>query len=407
MKSTAFIVFGILLSSIGQGFAQTPVADVESLPALVWKLQTGGVIVASPVVSDGVAYVGSADSILYAIDTETGKARWTFRTGGPIKSAVCTGQGKVFLSGGDGVFYALDKHSGVVLWTFQTGGEQIYPLFGYADYYHSSPVLSPDGVLYFGSGDHSVYALQSGDGALLWKFTTGDVVHATPVVDGDKVFVGSFDGYFYALNRRAGDLIWRFKSVGQRYFPKGEMQGSPVLAGGLVFVGSRDYNLYAIDTEKGFCHWNKQFPKGWAMALSARDSLLYAGTSDDDVMIAMDAATGRERWRTNVQFNIFGPAVAANSMLYFGTLMGKVHGLDRTTGAIRWTFKTDGYQANHARYFPSEDNIVKDDFYGRVQTPEGYIAALYQLGAVFSSPVIAGNLLIFSSTDGRVYCLRK
>ncbi len=405
MRKTAFTLLAILFATCCC-LSQEPTTGFETLPTLQWKFQTRRAIVASPVVSDGVAYVGSADSVLYAIDLKTGKARWTFKTRGSIKSAVCIEGEKVFLSGGDGAVYALDKNIGKVLWTFRTEGERLYPLYGYADYYHATPVLY-DGLLYIGSGDSYVYALRTENGVLVWKFKTGDVVHATPVIYGDKVLIGSFDGYFYALNRRTGDLIWKFKSVGQRFFPQGEFQGSPVAGSGLVFVGSRDYNLYAVDAEKGYCHWNKQFPKGWAMALTFRDSVLYAGTSDDDVMVAIDAATGRERWRTNVQFNIFGPPVVENSMLYFGTLMGKFHGLDRKTGEVRWTFKTDGYQANHAKYFPSEDNIVKDDFYGRVQTPEGYIAALYQLGAVFSSPVIASNLLIFSSTDGGVYCLKK
>lgn len=405
MRKTTNTLF-VILSTICCCFSQEPATGFETLPTLQWKFQTRGAIVASPVVSGGVAFVGSADSVLYAIDLKTGKTRWTFRTGGAIKSAVCMEGKQVFLSGGDGTVYALEKSTGTVLWTFRTAGERLYPLYGYADYYHSSPVLS-DGVLYVGSGDSCLYALRPADGALVWKFKTGDVVHATPVVWGDKIFIGSFDGWFYALNRRTGDLIWKFKSVGQRFFPKGEFQGSPVAGGGLVFVGSRDYNLYALDVEKGYCHWNKQFPKGWALALSFRDSVLYVGTSDDDVMIAMDAATGRERWRTNVQFNIFGPAAVENAMLYFGTLMGKFYGLDQKTGEIRWTFKTDGYQANHAKYFPDENTIVKDDFYGRVQTPEGYIAALYQLGAVFSSPAILDNWLIFSSTDGVVYGLRK
>ena len=397
MKTLVFLI-AVLCMAAHFTFAQTAV------PALKWKFRTGGPIVGAPVPDGGLVFAGSADSTLYAIDTESGKSRWTFRTGGPIKSAVCVDGSRLFLQGGDGVAYALEKSSGRVLWTFHTGGEKIYPLYGYADYYQASPVCHK-GLVYLGSGDGNMYALDAAGGGLVWRFQTGGVVHATPAVYGDTLYAGSFDGYLYALDARTGALAWKFKSVGHRFFPLGEMQGAAVAGGGLVFVGSRDYNLYAVDAAKGYCHWNKPFPKGWIMALTLCDSALYAGTSDDDVLVAFDPATGQERWRTNVQFNIFGPPALNDSLLCFGTLQGKLFALDRRSGAIRWTFATDGYRANCSRYFPDENRIDKNDFYGRVGTPEGYIEALHRLGAVFSTPAIAGKLLVFSSTDGGIYAL--
>jgi len=45
----------------------------------------------------------------------------------------------------------------------------------------SSPAVS-GGMVYFGSGDHHVYALDARTGDLKWKFATGNVVHASPAV---------------------------------------------------------------------------------------------------------------------------------------------------------------------------------------------------------------------------------
>lgn len=403
MKTMFCCLLGLLARlAIGQSLP----ADFAQAPHLKWKFQTGGPIVAAPVFSGQTVFVGSADSSLYALDLETGKTRWRFRTGGPIRSGACLDGERVLVLGGEGVLYALQKNSGKLLWSFRTGGEKTYPLYGYADYYHSTPLVQ-DGVVYFGSGDGQVYALRSSEGRELWRFATGDVVHASPVFYQGKIYIGSFDGYMYALDAGTGSLVWKFKSLGQRFFPKGEMQGSPVAGRGLVFVGGRDYNLYALDAEKGYCHWNKSFPKGWSLALSLCDSVLYAGTSDDDVMIAFDAASGQEYWRTNVQFNIFSPAVCTQGLLYFGTLHGKLFALERQSGALRWSYKTDGYRQHQSRYFPNEEQIVKDDFYGRVGTPEGYVKAMHALGAVFSQPVLAGNLLLFGSADGGLYALER
>ncbi len=401
-----FLILSLCLGDVQSSSSQSEVTDFESLPAVQWKFRTNAPILASPFIHGNLAYVGSGDSVLYALDIETGKSRWTFRIQGPILSTVCIGGDQLFLLAGDGSCYSLDKNSGKMLWRFKTRGEKVYQYYGYADYHHSSPVLYKS-IVYFGSGDGNVYALKSNNGKVLWSFKTGDVVHSSPVVGNDKLFIGSFDGHVYALDCQSGALVWKFKSVGHRFFPKGEMQGSPVTANGLVYIGSRDYNLYAIDAEKGYCHWNKQFPKGWAMALSVRDTVLYVGTSDDDLMIAMDGRSGAELWRTDMKFNMFGTCTFTSSMMYFGTLLGKIHGLDLQTGAIRWTFNTDGYNEHHSKYFPSESVIVKNDFYASLSWPDGYITALHELGAIFSKPAISENLIIVSSTDGTVYCLRK
>lgn len=410
---TLFFAASSILAWCQAASQKTPgeqgIVDFETAPRVKWKVNTRGPLYGSPVVDGTSVYAGGLDSTFYALEVESGKLLWKFRTKGSIRSTAAIDQNRIFILSRDGNLYALDKNSGKVLWTFATKGEKTYSLYGYADYYTSSPVVS-DGIVYFGSGDGSVYALKSETGARIWSFQTSDVVHTTPALDKDKLFVGSFDGYFYAINRLNGKLIWKFKSVGQHFFPKGEFQGSPVVAPdhGLVFVGSRDFNLYALDIEKGYCHWNKRYTS-WALALTYRDQVLYAGTADDDTMYAYEGLTGKELWKTNVKFNIFGPAVIGPNQIYFGTQQGKLLSLDRKTGALKWTFKTDGYTAQQPEYFKSEDNFVKNEFYARVfkEGVDHYIKVLEQLGAVYSTPVIGSDYILFTSADGGIYCLSR
>ena len=398
------LILLICLLEFENAIAQSTISDFKNEPTLSWKFHSAQPFIASPMANGGTIYIGGLDSNLYALDASNGNIRWKFKTRGPIRSNVLIENDNLFLNGGDGNLYCLDKNSGKTNWVFKSKGEKHYD---FADYFQSSPILYQQ-TIYFGSGDSNVYAITEKEGKLIWRYKTSGVVHATPAISDNKLFVGSFDGYFYALNISDGSLIWKFKSVGERYFPKGEFQGSTVAAKGLVFAGNRDFNLYALDMNEGYCHWNTSFTGGWAMALtlSANDSILYIGTSDDRLLIAADVFTGKEIWKTKVGFNIFGPCILSSSMCYAGTLLGKMYGLDLKTGTIQWTFTDDGYKKNHLNYF-KEDDSYRDDIHSLIKSNDDYIKWMYDIGAIFSSPAISNDIIVVSSTDGTIYGLKR
>lgn len=274
----------------------------------------------------------------------------------------------------------------------------------FADYHHSSPILS-NNVIYFGSGNN-FYAVKANEGRELWNFQTGDVVHSTPATGNGKVFFGSFDGNVYALDLANGNLIWKFKTVGHRYFPKGEVQGSPSVRDGLVFIGGRDYNTYALDQEKGFSHWNKAFSRGWVFTNTVHDSVLHLAGADERVLIAADPKSGAELWRKKMEFLIFGKNVYSKSMLYVGTTIGKFHGIDTKTGEKKWTITTDGYEKNRLKYF-KEDDSYRDDIYSIIKSNEHFLEVEYELGGIFSTAAMNREHIVFTSTEGVVYCLGR
>jgi hypothetical protein len=66
----------------------------------------------------------------------------------------------------------------------------------------SSPAVA-NGVVYVGSDDSNVYALNATTGAKLWGFTTGYWVYSSPAVANGTVYVGSVDGNVYAIGNAA------------------------------------------------------------------------------------------------------------------------------------------------------------------------------------------------------------
>ena len=102
----------------------------------------------------------------------------------------------------------------------------------------SSPAVA-NGVVYIGSDDNNVYALNANTGALLWSYTTGGAVTSSPAVANGVVYVGSDDNKVYALNASTGALLWS-------YTTGGAVESSPAVANGVVYVGSDDGNVYAF-----------------------------------------------------------------------------------------------------------------------------------------------------------------
>jgi outer membrane protein assembly factor BamB len=68
---------------------------------------------------------------------------------------------------------------------------------------YSSPAVA-NGVVYVGSEDNNVYALNAKTGAKLWSYSTGSFVESSPAVANGVVYVGSDDGKVYAFGLKQG-----------------------------------------------------------------------------------------------------------------------------------------------------------------------------------------------------------
>ncbi len=61
-----------------------------------------------------------------------------------------------------------------------------------------------------------------------WTYTTGDAIDSSPVVDGGVVYVGSRDHNLYALDARTGKKLWNYTTGGAIY-------STPAVANGVVY----------------------------------------------------------------------------------------------------------------------------------------------------------------------------
>src|SRR6188768_2247789 len=83
---------------------------------------------------------------------------------------------------------------------------------------------------------------------LAWKFKTGGRVISSPLVVGDVVYAGSTDGSLYAVNKADGTQRWKFDS-------RGPISSSPAFHAGTIYILSMDGLVYAVDAETGKSRW--------------------------------------------------------------------------------------------------------------------------------------------------------
>jgi outer membrane protein assembly factor BamB len=185
----------------------------------------------------------------------TSDTLWSYTTGNYLESSSpAVAGGVVYVGSNDNNVYALNATTGALIWNYTTGGGVGY----------SSPAVA-DGVVYVGSYDDSVYALNAATGALIWSYTTGGWVYSSPAVSGGVVYVGSNDHKVYALNAATGALIWS-------YTTGSHVDSSPAVAGGVVYVGSHDGKVYAFGSGPAI----PEFPSYLVLPLFVATTLLAA-----------------------------------------------------------------------------------------------------------------------------------
>ncbi|MCK7598028.1 FG-GAP-like repeat-containing protein [Microbulbifer sp. CAU 1566] len=154
--------------------------------------------------SDGTIYVGSGNKV-YALSPEDGSvvSGWPYSTGDLVKATptVDSISGDIYVGSLDDNLYALTP-LGLEKWRLKTGGDLV-----------SSAVLDESRILYQGSMDGLLYAVQSQNGAVQWTYSAGAGIAETPVLAGNGTlyFTTVASSQVYALGRGIlgpDQLVW-------------------------------------------------------------------------------------------------------------------------------------------------------------------------------------------------------
>lgn len=144
---------------------------------------------------NNVAYVGSDDGKLYAININNGTLKWNYDMGKPVYSSptIDTNDNSLFVGADNGKMVCLDTRNGVEKWSYNATGAV-----------KTSAAIVKNKIV-FGSDGGTVYIVNKYNGNLEWNYNPGygiinQAIQSSPAVYGNMIYIGADDGSLYALN---------------------------------------------------------------------------------------------------------------------------------------------------------------------------------------------------------------
>jgi outer membrane protein assembly factor BamB len=331
-----------------------------------------------------------------------GKIAWSYQDHGDIGSGMDSDGKSVFVANTVGEVYALDLRTGEKKWVFRTGGK-VYSTPAYAQ-----------GIVVFGSSDHSIYAVDSKSGKLRWSVLTGKAVLGSPAIAHGKVYIGGSDEVFRCLQLKDGAELWHFDGV------KGYVSTLPTLADGKVIFGSWKNGFYALDQDNGSLVWewvsgnsNRMFSPAACYPVVTNGRVFIA--APDRYMTALDLETGEVIWREKKDDVRVRESIGLSpdgELVYAKTMDGELIGVSTRKDEMSIDWKSAlrlPYEIAPTAIFSSKKLVFVPSHSGLLSAVDPRTATVvwqYKLSnGMINPPLLRKNNIIFSTMDGKIVSL--
>jgi outer membrane protein assembly factor BamB len=263
-------------------------------------------------------------------------------------------------------------------------------------------------IVFAGTGENSVYALDAATGALVWRREITHAVHDQLVLAGNNVIVGDgIGGGVYALDATTGRRRWRVSSGAVR----GLAAADGVVYAGFAIRSHTAGGVTALSADRGQVMWTVEFGRklDTTGGLAVSRGVVYVTTSHGEIY-AFRAADGRRLWRIAGRKVTFGlaPPVVASGVVYAssGNSIPVLYAVHAATGRGLW------HRALGAAAFPAYLAVADGVVYagltrinGAAGLNAGGLSALHAATGrqLWQVPVAGGVDLAPSTAPGVVY----
>ncbi|HEX6687703.1 MAG TPA: PQQ-binding-like beta-propeller repeat protein [Solirubrobacterales bacterium] len=307
-----------------------------------WSINTHALIEFPPAISGGVAFVANKYGSVRAVRLRDRKTIWErvtdHRLSGPptFVTAPVYHRGRVFLAFLDGDLVAVDAASGKTAWKRDLHA-----------HLESSPLAVGDS-LYLGDDKTNLVSIRASDGKIRWQFNSPGAIKASPSYHDGRVYVADYQSAMFCLDADSGRLLWRTNTSKVPPFGDGGFYSSPAVAFGDVYAARDDGTVYAFDQETGKVDWffsthNFVYGSPAVAHVPGTPPSVYIGGYDEH-FYALDALSGKQRWRFDVGGPVPGTAVVIGHTVYTSSFKTReTIGIDVRSHRKTFSLRQAGY----------------------------------------------------------------
>ena len=253
---------------------------------------------------------------------------------------------------------------------------------------------------------------------VLWRIKTGAPVRETPVAHDGRIYYATARAEVVAVDL-AGKQIWS-----REFFNGEEVKGERVrerieapLAcfDGLVLFATSDGHFIALEAATGSERWRVQLMgpvRGTANYLPGTPNRIYVIEQPTGVLHCVDPETGRILWKGEGPERCDGSPSVSPDAVVFGSCAAALHAFDPATGRLLRNIKIDG-DSQVAGGVAQDKGLAfsgcRSGKVVKVDIREGKILWTNDQGEseVFSTPAVNDACVVSSSNDGKVYCMDR
>ncbi len=379
---------------------------------LLWRHKIEGSVDVQPLVANGVVYVTSfvgqnGPGYAYALRASDGSLLWRYSNANNTYLSLSTADSSVAYIASPGEISALNISNGALLWHFATKGDS-----------YEVP-LEVNGVVYFGSvtsnGPGTLYALRASDGTPIWQYTTSGPISPSMVAN-EVVYTASDDAVLAALRASDGHQLWK-QALDTNSFQ------SPQLVNGVLYAtttkiieppAARTANPLQQTTALGALLWNtlQNAPAEPKIPHKQGVSSVYAvRASDGTILWHYTLGNGPESWTS--WFSVEHGVVYASAFntTSTGTDEGYIYALQSSNGSILWHDQLNATPysallANGVIYLSTTIGSYAGALYA-LRMSDGSLLWNYPIaGSMYNAPVLDGTTLYVGAANGMAYALQ-
>ena len=292
--------------------------------------------------------------------------------------------------------------TGTIAWSADLGGSV-----------DGSPIVSGDRI-YVGNSAGVFFCLRQDTGEVLWKQTTGGAIIGAAEIGDGKAFIGSADRFLYAFDASSGERVWRHRTLRP-------VLAAPVFLEDRVILGSMDGSLRAVDPSSGKTIWSVKGEGGISSPPAVREGTLYYG-DESGCIYARKTDDGTLLWEAKLAGRIIAaPTIAGNTLLVPLMSLSRLSppktefltAWNLDDGKKLWTIPKPGAQSvmcsplvvNGVVWVATVEGYVSEGKLVGFRLTDGAKATEQKMGrlVIDASPAVAGDTLYVAGQNGIVY----